>query len=104
MEVLDKHVRARLVDTQSDLVRERIRLKKRRLESHFKESRNVTRAAFTIAVEEVGDSVIGGYFLRLSARAPVSYIPVAFRFTSMPVMERCRALLNGEEPPKDLIE
>ncbi len=77
MEVLDKEISSRLLDTLSGLNQERMRLKKRRIESHFKDTTNITGAAFTIASEEVGDTVVGGYFLRLNAKSPLKPMPLA---------------------------
>jgi hypothetical protein len=139
MEVLKEQISANLFDTLSGLNQDRVRLKKRRLESHFKSLENITGASFTIASEQYGDSVIGVYFLRLNAKPPIKSmqsaaegycsdrvhshplspvffalykffcwgledIPVTFHFTSQVAMERCQALLSGEDSPKDLIE
>jgi len=77
MEVLEGQLSARLIDTLSGLNQDRVRLKKRRFESYFKKSTNITGAAFTIASEEFGGAVLGGYSLRLNAKSPIKTMQVA---------------------------
>ena len=72
-----KEISCRLEDLLSGANQERLRLKRRRIESHFLKMENVESASFTIAAEEVGETVAGGYFLRLSAKSPIKPLQVA---------------------------
>lgn len=77
MDDFKKEIGLRLIDTLSSANQERVRLKKRRLEAHFQKMEHITGAAFTIASEEVGETVVGGYFLRLNALPPTKPLQMA---------------------------
>ncbi|MBX9923323.1 MAG: hypothetical protein K2Y01_04350 [Rhabdochlamydiaceae bacterium] len=65
----------RFIETFSGAREQRVVAKRRKIEAHFQKLENITGAAFTIASEEIKEGVVGGYFLRLNAKAP--YKPLA---------------------------
>lgn len=66
----------RLMDTLSDLNQDRVRRKRRQIEAHFKSPKQIAGAAFTIASEEIRETSIGGYFLRINANPPLKAMPM----------------------------
>ncbi len=77
MDDLRKEITARLMGTLSGVNQERARAKKRRIEAHFQDVEKITGAAITIGSEEVRETSVGGYFLRLNTVSPLKPMQVA---------------------------
>ena len=68
----------RLMDTLSGSNQERVRQKRRKIEAHFnKDLKQISGVALTIASEEVSETNVGGYFLRINASPPLKAMPMA---------------------------
>lgn len=72
-----EEISKRLSETLSSANREKMRLKRRRLIDHFQGVENIANAAFTISSEEVRESVVGGFFLRLNGKNSSKSLPQA---------------------------
>jgi hypothetical protein len=66
----------RLMDTLSGVNQDRVRQKRRQIEAHFKDPKQIAGAALTIASEEIRETSIGGYFLRVNATPPLKAMPM----------------------------
>src|SRR3989339_1293317 len=77
MSDLSKEISCRWLDTLSGSNQEKVRQKKKRIETHFQKMENITSAAFTIASEESRETTLGAYFLRLNGIVPFKPFPMA---------------------------
>ena len=67
----------RLMDTLSGANQERMRGKIRRIRQHFQEESHMESTSLTIASEEILETVIGGYFLKIQAKKPFKTLQLA---------------------------
>jgi hypothetical protein len=64
------------MDTLSGVNQDRVRRKRRQIEAHFKDPKQIAGAAFTLASEEIRETSVGGYFLRINANPPLKAMPM----------------------------
>jgi hypothetical protein len=64
------------MDTLSGVNQDRVRHKRRQIEAHFKDPKQIAGVAMTIASEEISETSVGGYFLRINANAPLKAMPM----------------------------
>ncbi len=70
MNLACQKIHNRLLDTLSGVQEEKMRQKRRSIDSHFGSVDNIIKASFTIALEKEGKEVMGAYFLRLHGKPP----------------------------------
>jgi hypothetical protein len=66
----------RLMETLSGVNQARVRQKRRQIEAHFKDLKQIAGSALTIASEEISETSVGGYFLRINANPPLKAMPM----------------------------